>query len=116
MRATRASLIAAALCAALAAGAARAAELGTLFYSPAEREQLDRMRRGESIEAAPAAAAGARAITGFVQRSDGRGTVWIDGRPVRVAGPKAAPVFDPRAVRAYSKSAEEVKVERAPGH
>jgi hypothetical protein len=110
MRIARASLAAALLLAAM--GAARADDLGTLFYSPAEREQLDRMRRGEAVEA-PAGAPLPRehAVTGYVQRSDGRGTVWIDGRAVRVADPKAERVFDPHEVRAYSKSAEQVKIE-----
>ena len=111
MRTARASLAAALLC---ALGAAHGAEpLGTLFYSPAEREQLDRMRRGEAVET-PAGAPLARehAITGYVQRSDGHGTVWIDGRAVRVNDPKAARAFDPHQVRAYSRSADEVKIER----
>jgi hypothetical protein len=46
-----------------------------------------------------------------VERSDGRGTVWIDGRPVRVSGPVSRRVFDPRAVRDYSQGGTEVKVE-----
>jgi hypothetical protein len=108
MRTARASLAVVLL---LALGAARADGLGTLFYSPAEREQLDRMRRGEAVEAAGAPLAREHAITGYVQRSDGRGTVWIDGRPVRVTDPKGARVFDPHQVRAYSKSADEVRIE-----
>ncbi len=109
MRTAKASLAAALL---LALGAARSEGLGTLFYSPAEREQLDRMRRGEAVEA-PRGERLARehSITGYVQRSDGHGTVWVDGRPVRVTDPKSARVFDPHSVRAYSKSADAVKVE-----
>jgi len=109
MRTARASLAALLL----ALGAARADDLGTLFYSPAERDQLDRMRRGEAIEAPAAGTPLARehAVTGYVQRSDGRGTVWIDGRPVRVADPQQGRIFDPHQVRAYAKSAEQVKIE-----
>lgn len=95
--------------AALAAAAAQAADLGTLFYSPSEREQLDRLRRGEPVQ--PAAAKGGHAVTGFVERSDGRGVVWIDGRPVEVDGRDAKRIFDPHAVSAYSRSADAVKIE-----
>ena len=107
MRTARASL---AIAVALAAFAAHAEGLGTLFYTPAERDQLDRMRRGEDVSPT-APLTREHAITGYVQRSDGRGTVWIDGRPVRVADPKAR-VFDPREVRAYSRSADAVKIEK----
>jgi hypothetical protein len=109
MRTARASLAVVLL---LGLGAVHADPLGTLFYSPAEREQLDRMRRGEAVETSSAPLAREHAITGYVQRSDGRGTVWIDGRPVRVTDPKAARVFDPHQVRAYSKSAEDVRIEK----
>jgi hypothetical protein len=104
-----------ALCASAPASAADPA-LGTLFHTPEERERLDRMRRGEP-ESAPASVPGApgaaSAITGFVKRSDGRHTVWIDGQPVTVRGTQAAPVFDTRTVRAYSDREEEsLKIER----
>jgi hypothetical protein len=80
------------------APAAEALDLGTLFHSAEERARLDKLRRGEPPE--PAAARRAPpAVTGFVQRSDGRNTVWVDGRPVPVASPRAAPLFDPRVVR-----------------
>jgi hypothetical protein len=95
----------------LLAGTAHGADLGRLFYSPAEREQLDRLRRGEPAQATASAAKGGHAVTGFVQRSDGRGVVWIDGRPVEVSGRDAKRVFDPRAVSAYSESADAVKIE-----
>ena len=109
MRARRAFVLVAA---ALAASATTAADLGTLFYTPAERARLDAARRGEpatasSVQSEPAS----QAITGFVERSDGRGTVWIDGRPMRVSGPVSHRVFDPRAVRDYSHVGPEVKVE-----
>jgi hypothetical protein len=100
------------LLATLAACAAHADDLGRLFYTPAEREQLDRLRRGEEVQAAAAPSGGRHAVTGYVQRSDGRGVVWIDGRPVVVSGPGAKRIFDPREVNAYSRRADEVKIER----
>ena len=102
----------------LAAGIAAAAEpaLGTLFFSAEERARLDRLRRGETEPAAAPAPGAGSAVTGFVKRSDGRHTVWIDGRPVNVRGPQAANVLDPRAVRAYADQGEEsLKIERKQG-
>jgi hypothetical protein len=101
----------------LAAGIARAAEpaLGTLFFSAEERSRLDRLRRGESEPSAAPVQGEGSAVTGFVKRSDGRHTVWIDGRAVSVRGPQAAEVLDPRAVRAYVDQGEEsLKIERKP--
>lgn len=87
-------------CASLHAGAQ---QLGTLFNTPEERARLDALRRGEPVHAADAAgnALPTRrpAITGYVQRSDGRNTVWIDGRPVLVAAPKARRILEPRMVQ-----------------
>ena len=99
--ARRAILLAGALC---LIGGAQAAEplMGTLFHSAEERARLDRMRRGETEPTAAPAAGQSSAVTGFVKRSDGRNTVWIDGTPVSVRGNQAVEVFDPRAVRAYS--------------
>ena len=97
----------------LAAGCAGAAELGTLFNSPEERARLDRLRSGEPLASASTIPRGPREVTGFVQRSDGRGTVWIDGVPVPVASPRAAPLFDPKGVRGYSdRHDSELHIER----
>ena len=95
--------------------AAAEVALGTLFHTAEERARLDRMRRGEAEPAAATAPQPGRssAVTGFVKRSDGRHTVWIDGSPVTVRGQQAAPVFDPRSVRAYSDRQEDsLKIER----
>lgn len=104
-----ARLEALALAACLAAALpACAADVGTLFHSAEERARLDKLRRGEpeALVASPSAAA---QVTGFVRRSDGRGTVWINGVPVVVAGPAARQLLDPRAVRPPGDG--EVKVE-----
>lgn len=98
------------------AAAAPAAELGTLFHTPEERARLDRLRRGEpDAPHVETRAAGAPSLTGFVKRSDGRHTVWIDGAPVPIASSQAGPLFEPNAVRAYSpRSDETLKIERKP--
>ena len=100
-----------ALAALLLATAARGAELGTLFFTPAEREEMDRQRRGEPATAAAPRDAGGHAVTGYVKRTDGRATVWIDGRPMAVSDPRSERLLDPRAVSAYSRGADDVKVE-----
>jgi hypothetical protein len=104
-----------ALCIPALAGAAEV-PLGTLFHTPEERERLDRMRRGEPESPQAATPGSAPSVTGFVKRSDGRHTVWIDGTPISVRGAQNAPVFDPRTVRAYSDREEDaLKIERKPG-
>lgn len=112
MRAARASLAAAAL---ILAGAAGAAELGTLFHSTEERSRLDRLRRGEHAPAgratAPAAPAAPREVTGFVVRSDGRGTAFVDGVAVPV-DPRTAKLLDPKAVRGAPDRSEDFRIER----
>lgn len=81
-----------------AAGPLPAAELGTLFHTPEERARLDRLRRGEPPEsvAGPAREPRTPAVTGYVRRSDGRNTVWVDGTPVATRNDPRT--FDPKAV------------------
>lgn len=105
----------------LALGAANAAaqELGTLFHTPEERLRLDKLRRGEPVQSAAAeegpAASRRPAVTGYVQRSDGRNTVWIDGRPVVIAAPNAGRLLEPRIVQPRGEPpAEGVRIERDP--
>lgn len=69
--------------------------LGRLFLSPAERVSLDRLREispapqgqvqeGGSAEedAVPAETSPVISINGYVKRSDGKATVWVNGLPV----------------------------------
>jgi hypothetical protein len=100
---------------ALAAPAAPALELGTLFTTPEERVRLDKLRRGEpdSVPAGEAARAPNPTLTGFVKRSDGRNTVWIDGTPVPVSRPGSGALLDPRAVGARPPD-EAIRIERKP--
>lgn len=75
----------------LASGEAAAAEsLGRLFFTPAQRAQLDtaraqRSRASLSAEVEAEAAAAPETVTyqGVVQRSDGKNTIWINDRSVR---------------------------------
>ncbi len=85
---------------ALAAACAHAADLGTLFNTPEERDRLDRMRRGEPEVPPQATHEHSRTptLTGFVKRSDGRNTIWIDGVPVAVSRGGNDALLEPSAV------------------
>ena len=103
----------------LGLGAANAAELGTLFLTPEERTRLDRLRRGEPPEPVDRAATGnprTPAVTGYVKRSDGRNTVWVDGAPVTTT--KDPRSLDPKTLRppeGAGKAAEAQPPGRPPG-
>lgn len=104
-------LVAATAC--LACAIASAAELGTLFNTPEERDRLDRLRRGEPpLQAASHEHSRSPQVTGFVKRSDGRDTLWIDGVPVSVGQRQAARVLEQGASK--SKSPREVRIDREP--
>jgi len=86
-------------CLLLAPGIAAAVEFGTLFHTSEERARLDRLRRGEPVAGIGAPVSQAPEMTGYVKRSDGRNTVWIDGVPVPTSNPRAESLLDPRKVR-----------------
>lgn len=79
-----------------AAGIAPAAELGRLFFTPAQRAALDAARKqnvrvdigNEDNEPQPQAAAPAPpaprnvSVNGLIQRSDGNSTVWLNNKPI----------------------------------
>lgn len=64
---------------------AQAQELGKLFFTPAERAALDheRQRSGmpENANGGAPAFPGNLTLDGYVRRSGGRSTVWINGQP-----------------------------------
>ena len=108
------ALLALALVAAAAAGAARAADdLGTLFFTPQERSQLDRLRRGEP-ESRVNATMARHAVTGFVRRSDERNTVWIDGAPIPLNGTTPEALLKQDVKRGADVAKGAVRVERKP--
>jgi hypothetical protein len=63
--------------------AASAAELGRLFLTPQQRQDLDRRRVTNRVEedAPPQVKEGPLTLNGHVQRSGGRNTTWINGQP-----------------------------------
>lgn len=103
MQASRRSLALAALFVAAGAGAA---DLGTLFNTPAERAKLERSRRGEPEAPAPGqvrAIVPARTpvVTGYVKRSDGKSTVFVDRKPHAARGDDVHRRLEPRVVERH---------------
>lgn len=70
------------LLALLPAGLASAQELGRLFFTPEQRAALD-SRRVARLPDKPAAVAElpTTRVDGYVKRSSGKSTVWVDGEP-----------------------------------
>ena len=68
------------LLALLSAGPAAAQQLGRLFFSPEQRAALD-ARRAARMPDKPAAVAESPTtrVDGYVKRSSGKSTVWVDG-------------------------------------
>lgn len=101
---------------ALAPLACGAVEFGTLFTSAEERARLERLRRGEPVAAVGTVAAPTAnpALTGYVSRSDGRNTLWIDGLAVPTSDPRARVLLDPREVRDEAPRLPPSAVRRVP--
>ncbi|MDH4065365.1 MAG: hypothetical protein OEW19_13280 [Acidobacteriota bacterium] len=80
-----------------------AQQLGTLFLSPEERDALDRQRRGEAAEPAGQAVVERRlpVITGYVKRSDGKSTVFLDKQPFPARDARIQGRLNPRIVERY---------------
>lgn len=104
MARARNSLAAASLAIACALAPASGEEFGTLFTTPKERSDLERLRRGESIVPGASALPPHEAvITGYVKRSDGKSTVFIDQEPRSVRDAKLQERLVPRVVQRYSR-------------
>ncbi len=67
----------------LNADPAAAQELGRLFFTPEQRAALD-ARRAARLPDNPVAAAPSPTtrVDGYVKRSSGKSTVWLDGEPL----------------------------------
>jgi hypothetical protein len=62
---------------------AAAYELGRLFFTPEQRQDLDRRRTSNRTEQeAPQITEGPLILNGHVERSSGRTTTWINGAPL----------------------------------
>lgn len=69
---------------------ADAQELGRLFFTPEQRAALDARRRArvpDKPAAAPAVLSPTTRLDGFVRRSGGPPTVWVNGVPTEDSAP-----------------------------
>ena len=69
-----------------------AQELGRLFFTPEQREALDARRRARMPDTpapAPLAVSPTTRLDGYVRRSDGRSTVWVNGDTAYDSRPQA---------------------------
>lgn len=103
----------------LAAASCRAepADLGRLFYTPAQRTQLEDARArkvtrvGDTRKPAdPVAAPAPQRFDGVVIRSDGAATRWVNGQPE--VGASSVPGLKPGQVRADGKVYEPYQIIR----
>lgn len=62
------------------ASSAAAADLGRLFFTPQQRQDLDR-RRQANIQESAVTVNSSLTVNGQVSRSHGKNTVWINGVP-----------------------------------
>lgn len=95
----------------LLSGPCDAEELGKLFFSPEERLELDRygVKRPAEPSAAPTGPRSLR-LDGVVHRSDGRTTVWINGRAAPPSTARRLPDSVGAAVRLPNGQRVELKV------
>jgi hypothetical protein len=70
---------------------AQAQELGRLFFTPEQRAALDARRKARVPDKAAAASVSSPTtrLDGYVQRSDGPSTVWVNGEGLLETSPEA---------------------------
>ena len=68
-----------------------AQELGRLFFTPEQRQALDARRRARLPDRpnAPVIASPTTRLNGYVQRENGKSTVWVNGEPLPETAPEA---------------------------
>jgi hypothetical protein len=89
---SRHHLVALALAGVFLAPPAAAQELGRLFFTPDQRAALDARRKArvpDKPAAAPVVASPTTRVDGYVKRSGGPSTVWLNSEPVTEQGADA---------------------------
>jgi hypothetical protein len=101
---------------ALAAAAAQGQELGRLFFTPEQRAALDARRRAHMPDsAASAVAAPLTRVDGFVKRSAGPSTIWINGEWTTESSPEAPRIAEPSPSVSVSAGETGGRVRLKPG-
>jgi hypothetical protein len=79
------------VCLLLAAPAVEAQELGRLFFTPEQRDSLDARRKARVPDKpnAPTVVSPTTRLDGYVQRSSGPNTVWVNGESLLETSPEA---------------------------
>jgi hypothetical protein len=115
------------VCAACAPTLACAQELGRLFFTPQQRQELDRRREANVQESATTTVESTMTVNGHVSRSSGKTTTWINGVPqydshrardsaqVTVGGSEGDPPVDLKIGQTLDKTRGEVKDELGGG-
>ena len=71
--------------------------LGRLFFTPEQRATLDARRKaGVPDQSMPLPASPTTRLDGFVKRSGGKSTVWVNGEPIPEAAPDAPRIGETR--------------------
>lgn len=100
----------------LAAAAAEAQELGRLFFTPEQRAALDARRRARLPDnPASAAATPVTRVDGFVKRSAGPSTIWINGEWTTESAPEAPRITEPAPSVSVSVGESGGRVRLKPG-
>ena len=111
----------------LVAAPAAADELGRLFFTSQQRQELDRRRQANAQESTAVNVESTLTVNGHVSRSSGRTTTWINGVPqydtqrprdpsrVTVGGSEGEPPVDLSIGQTLDKTRGEVKDELGGG-
>lgn len=117
-RRVRMLLVALAAC---AAAPVAAEELGRLFFTPQQRQELDRRREANVMESGSTTVESTMTVNGHVARSSGKTTTWINGVPqydshrtrdparVTVGGSEGEPPVEVKIGQTLDKTRGEVK-------
>jgi hypothetical protein len=83
----------------LASEACLAEELGRLFFTPEQRQALDARRRARMPDrpSAPMVTSPTTRLDGYVQRGNGKSTVFVNGEAVPESAPEAPRIGGSRA-------------------
>ncbi|MBS1197543.1 MAG: hypothetical protein H6R18_1328 [Proteobacteria bacterium] len=87
----------------LAAAATETGQLGTLFYTPSERATITASREGKANNETTTGLT----LGGIIKREHGKGTVWVNGRPVaegQPVPPAQTPKINAQGITIDSKS------------